>query len=589
VGTVQGTCDTQIADVVFVVDSSGSIRDNNPADGSYDNWNKILEFVADIIDQLNIATDGVHVGLVIYSQTARHEFTLNFSTDKTALRTQVLNTAYMGSYTNTSGGIRAMHLEQFTSANGARSGVEQIAIVITDGESNLDSDRTISDAEAARAAGIEIIAVGVTDAVNMAEVSGISSMPQQQDFNYFLIDDFTALSGVVSHISSATCAASVSDVVTDCGSLVADIVFIVDSSGSIRDNNPSDGSYDNWELALNFISDFVADFNLGSGSTGTQFGLVRYSVVGENIFYLNSYYDLPTMQSAILNMGYVGSYTNTSGGIRTANFEQFTSLRGDRSGVPNIAIILTDGVPNLDVDLTVPDAQALSAAGVDVYAVGITNAIDENLLKSISSQPQVLNQNYFIATDFTALSTIEQTIQDSFCTASTPAVVISDNQWCFYTEEEGTICLCIIDECDIQPLNGTQCNNINECADGMNGGCHYSCVDTAGSYYCSCPAGFTVAPDLVGCEDVNECLLNPCAGTTCINTYGSYYCLTSSDVFGGSVAALVGGADVAASSFTTSNVALAAVCGSVGTALVLLIVALAVRRIRTARRMSDNC
>merc|ERR1712241_594549 len=136
----------------------------------------------------------------------------------------------------------------------------------------------------------------------------------------------------------------------------------------------------------------------------------------------------------------------------------------------------------------------------------------------------------------------------------------------------------IIDECDIQPLNGTQCNNINECA------------DAAGSYYCSCPAGFTVAPDLVGCEDVNECLLNPCAGTTCINTYGSYYCLTSSDVFGGSVAALVGGADVAAaSSFTTSNVALAAVCGSVGTALVLLIVALAVRRIRTARRMSDNC
>ena len=55
-----------------------------------------------------------------------------------------------------------------------------------------------------------------------------------------------------------------------CTDLVADIVFIVDSSGSIRDNNPADGSYDNWELALNFISDFVADFNLGSGSTGTQ-------------------------------------------------------------------------------------------------------------------------------------------------------------------------------------------------------------------------------------------------------------------------------------------------------------------------------
>merc|ERR1712038_1144374 len=205
-------------------------------------------------------------------------------------------------------------------------------------------------------------------------------MPQQQDFNYFLIDDFAALSGVASHISSATCAASVSDVVTDCGSLVADI---------------------------------VADFNLGSGSTGTQFGLVRYSVVGENIFYMNDFYDLPSMQSAILNMGYVGSYTNTSGGIRTANFEQFIASRGDRAGVQNIAIILTDGVPNLDVDLTIPDAEALAAAGTTVYAVGITNAIDQDLLKSLSSQPQVLNQNYFMATDFTALSSIETAIQDS--------------------------------------------------------------------------------------------------------------------------------------------------------------------------------
>ena len=121
-----------------MVDSSGSIRDNNPADGSYDNWNKILEFISDVIDELNIGTDGVHVGMVVYSQTARHEFTLNYSYDKTALRSKVLNTAYMGSYTNTSGGIRLMQLEQFTSANGARSNVDQVAIVITDGESNLD-------------------------------------------------------------------------------------------------------------------------------------------------------------------------------------------------------------------------------------------------------------------------------------------------------------------------------------------------------------------------------------------------------------------------------------------------------------------
>ena len=42
--------------------------------------------------------------------------------------------------------------------------------------------------------------------------------------------------------------------------------------------------------------------------------------------------------------------------------------------------------------------------------------------------------------------------------------------------------------------------DINECNDGENGGCQFQCVDTTGSYYCSCPTGFTLAYDLHGCE-----------------------------------------------------------------------------------------
>ncbi len=49
---------------MFVVDNSGSIRDNNPADGSYDNWNLMLEFMAGFVQQLNIGPDNFKVGLV---------------------------------------------------------------------------------------------------------------------------------------------------------------------------------------------------------------------------------------------------------------------------------------------------------------------------------------------------------------------------------------------------------------------------------------------------------------------------------------------------------------------------------------------
>ena len=37
-----------------------------------------------------------------------------------------------------------------------------------------------------------------------------------------------------------------------------DVCIVIDSSGSIRDNNPSDGSYDNWSLMLNFVKEVHA-------------------------------------------------------------------------------------------------------------------------------------------------------------------------------------------------------------------------------------------------------------------------------------------------------------------------------------------
>lgn len=39
-------CD--LIDLCVVIDSSGSIRDNNPPDRSYDNWELICQFVREV-------------------------------------------------------------------------------------------------------------------------------------------------------------------------------------------------------------------------------------------------------------------------------------------------------------------------------------------------------------------------------------------------------------------------------------------------------------------------------------------------------------------------------------------------------------
>ena len=49
-----------------------------------------------------------------------------------------------------------MMSEQFNVANGDRPDVQNIAIVITDGESTVDKYRTVTDAEAAHSAGIKV-------------------------------------------------------------------------------------------------------------------------------------------------------------------------------------------------------------------------------------------------------------------------------------------------------------------------------------------------------------------------------------------------------------------------------------------------
>ena len=70
-------CEDYLVDLVFVVDSSASIRNSNPPDGSYDNWQAVLEFVHYIAMNLNIGEDADRVGMVTYSLFGQNEFFLD--------------------------------------------------------------------------------------------------------------------------------------------------------------------------------------------------------------------------------------------------------------------------------------------------------------------------------------------------------------------------------------------------------------------------------------------------------------------------------------------------------------------------------
>lgn len=180
------------ADLVFVLDSSGSLSEKN--------WYETKQFVIDVVKGLNVAYDETHVSVISYSTEVRLEFDLDEYFNKQELETMVWDIQYMAGTTNTADGIRLMR--DVYSRKG-RDDVKSIAVVITDGKSNILPETTSQQAEEARKEGVDIFAIGIGSAVNQPELISIASEPT----SYYVhnVDDYDALSTITQTIIDETC------------------------------------------------------------------------------------------------------------------------------------------------------------------------------------------------------------------------------------------------------------------------------------------------------------------------------------------------------------------------------------------------
>uniref|UniRef100_A0A2C9LYX7 VWFA domain-containing protein n=1 Tax=Biomphalaria glabrata TaxID=6526 RepID=A0A2C9LYX7_BIOGL len=108
------------------------------------------------------------------------------------------------------------------------------------------------------------------------------------------------------------------------------------------------------------------------------------------MFPFNRYYNHHDLEKAIMNTTYVGSTTNTAEALDFARTTSFSSANGARSGVPQMAVVLTDGLSN-DQDLTKIAADKLKANSVEVLAIGVGN-FSQTELNAIASGPQFVKQ-----------------------------------------------------------------------------------------------------------------------------------------------------------------------------------------------------
>ena len=172
------SCAYNTKDVVFVLDSSGSVC-NNTVVTTCTNWMSILQFVNQVIDIFANGDSETRIGIVVFGNMAQSKLFLNNGLSQVELKKFVSQLEYIPlQNTNTSGALFKVITEQFVTANGDRENIDNELIVITDGESTIDTKFLGDYISGLQNADVRTIAVGVTDNINQVELSRISSPPE---------------------------------------------------------------------------------------------------------------------------------------------------------------------------------------------------------------------------------------------------------------------------------------------------------------------------------------------------------------------------------------------------------------------------
>eukprot|EP00062_Callorhinchus_milii_P005544 gi/632945099/ref/XP_007887867.1/ PREDICTED: collagen alpha-6(VI) chain-like isoform X1 [Callorhinchus milii] len=386
------------SDVVFLVDGSRYARP--PA------FQKVKNFITQIIDKLNIVENGYRIGLAQYSGDAKTEFLLNRFQQKDEVM-NYLRRNYMfkgGGALRTGRAISHLQTNFFTTAAGSRQvdGVPQIAVVITTARSQDDVE---ADSKALKKRGVRIISVGIGNS-DISELEKIAFLP-----NYPFLFQTSGFENLIraSEVSSAIMMITQREFLhkeikapAACKSAnLADIVFLVDQSRSIGERN--------FQLIRLFLTRFINALDVAGDKI--HIGLVQYNTVAFPEFYFTTYQSKNEMIQHIKKTNYRGGEANTGAALDYIRLNYFTPHAGGRKkqGIPQIAIVITDGKSKYDVKKA---ASALRRTGVTVYAVGTKDA-NQNELSKIASYP---SEN-FVSTieSFGRPSNIERILQKRVC------------------------------------------------------------------------------------------------------------------------------------------------------------------------------
>uniref|UniRef100_A0A8B9DX88 Collagen alpha-6(VI) chain n=1 Tax=Anser cygnoides TaxID=8845 RepID=A0A8B9DX88_ANSCY len=386
-----------VADIVFLVDESSKVGSKN--------FQLIRAFLLKVVDALDIGPRNVRVGLVLYSDEPRLEFTLNTFKDKLEILNYLKNLPYRGGQTYTGAAIEFLRNKVFTLEAGSRKkqGVQQIAVVITDGQS---LDGYAKPASKLRRKGVTVYAVGIQNTSESRKLDKIATYPPGNHVT--TLKYFLQLSNIRWKIKKQLCNEIVKktfvvslqsqNLKKGCvDTEEADIYFLIDGSGSIH---PSD--FDDMKT---FVNETIRMFQVGANNV--RIGVVQYASESRTEFVIGQYNQMVTLVEAIRNINQIG------GGTRTGNaliYMKSLFQMASRENVPQILVVITDGQSE---DKVKQAASELRQQGITIYAIGVKEA-DQQQLEEIAET----NDRVYFVNDFDSLKNIKDGIVQNICSTN---------------------------------------------------------------------------------------------------------------------------------------------------------------------------
>lgn len=184
-----------------------------------------------------------------------------------------------------------------------------------------------------------------------------------------------------------------------CSHLKSDLVFIIDGSWSVGDEN--------FRKAKDFMKSLVFPFEIGWDYT--RVAVLQYSDDPRIEFYLKDYQDKTTLLNAIDSIPYKGGNTRTGDAIRYMMDRIFSVEAGSRPFVKKHMVLLTDGRSQDDVG---NPAKAAKNFNIRTFAIGV-GAADESELKLIATPP--FSDTLYYVSDYDAIRHLQDTLAFKFC------------------------------------------------------------------------------------------------------------------------------------------------------------------------------